>query len=59
MLSCGSVVSSFAGLFPNVAQNCDAFLRHKTLIIAPKILKQYSIPVHKVGKYPLFGKHNL
>lgn len=36
------------GFFPAEANSCPAFLRHKTTIIAPHMLKKYSIPFNKV-----------
>ncbi len=36
------------GLFPNLAKECPAFLRHKMCLISPSILRQNSIPYNKV-----------
>jgi len=36
------------GLFPANVITCPAFLRHKTTVISPKMLKKYSIPFNKV-----------
>lgn len=36
-------------LFPNHARECKAFLRHKTVLISPSILKAAGIPFVKVG----------
>uniref|UniRef100_A0A3Q0STX4 [histone H3]-trimethyl-L-lysine(9) demethylase n=1 Tax=Amphilophus citrinellus TaxID=61819 RepID=A0A3Q0STX4_AMPCI len=36
------------GFFPNSAQNCDAFLRHKMTLISPFVLKKYSIPFERI-----------
>ncbi|EEB12131.1 jumonji domain containing protein, putative [Pediculus humanus corporis] len=36
------------GFFPSNARSCLAFLRHKTTLISPPILKQYSIPYNKI-----------
>ncbi|CAB0042772.1 unnamed protein product [Trichogramma brassicae] len=33
-----------ASIFPNEAAECQAFLRHKTTLIAPEILEKYGIP---------------
>ena len=38
------------GFFPSNARSCLAFLRHKTTLISPPILKQYSIPYNKVNE---------
>uniref|UniRef100_A0A6G1S6U7 [histone H3]-trimethyl-L-lysine(9) demethylase n=1 Tax=Aceria tosichella TaxID=561515 RepID=A0A6G1S6U7_9ACAR len=32
------------GFFPQSFKNCKAFLRHKTTLISPQVLKKYSIP---------------
>ncbi|XP_071480917.1 lysine-specific demethylase 4C-like isoform X2 [Diadema antillarum] len=37
-----------AGFFPGNFQICSNFLRHKMTIIAPHILKKYSIPFNKI-----------
>ncbi|XP_060860643.1 lysine-specific demethylase 4A-like [Metopolophium dirhodum] len=34
--------------FPTEASNCPAFLKHKTTVISPDILKQNSIPFNKI-----------
>ncbi|KAL0277556.1 UNVERIFIED_CONTAM: hypothetical protein PYX00_004798 [Menopon gallinae] len=36
------------GFFPPNAKSCPAFLRHKTTLISPPILRQYSIPYNKI-----------
>ncbi|XP_065834231.1 lysine-specific demethylase 4A-like isoform X2 [Oscarella lobularis] len=36
------------GFFPGDAQACASFLRHKSTLISPTILRQYSIPVNRV-----------
>ena len=36
------------GLFPNLAKDCQAYLRHKMCLISPTILRQNSIPYNKV-----------
>lgn len=36
------------GFFPSGFKNCPAFLRHKTTMISPQILKNYSIPFNKI-----------
>jgi len=36
-------------LFPTCASKCPVFLRHKMTIIAPYMLKEYSIPFNKVN----------
>ncbi|KAK6621796.1 hypothetical protein RUM44_001603 [Polyplax serrata] len=36
------------GFFPPNARSCPAFLRHKTTLISPPILKQYSIPFNRI-----------
>ncbi|XP_026722604.1 lysine-specific demethylase 4C isoform X2 [Athene cunicularia] len=36
------------GFFPSSCQECDAFLRHKMILISPSILKKYGIPFDKV-----------
>ena len=38
------------GLFPNLAKDCPAYLRHKMCLISPNILRQNSIPYNKVRK---------
>jgi jumonji domain-containing protein 2 len=37
------------GLFPNLAKDCPAYLRHKMCLISPTILRQNSIPYNKVS----------
>ncbi|XP_054722573.1 lysine-specific demethylase 4C-like [Uloborus diversus] len=41
-----------SGFFHANAQICPAFLRHKTTMISPHILKQYSIPFSKITQEP-------
>ncbi len=41
-----------AGLFPNLAKDCSAYLRHKMCLISPNILRQNSIPYNKVSRKP-------
>lgn len=36
------------GLFPGENEECPAFLRHKSFLINPKILKSRSIPFNKI-----------
>jgi jumonji domain-containing protein 2 len=36
------------GFFPGDAMSCSSFFRHKSTLISPSILYQYSIPVNKV-----------
>ena len=36
------------GLFPGMAKECPAFLRHKTCLVSPNILRQNSIPYNKI-----------
>jgi len=36
-----------ASFFPHMSRTCRAFLRHKTTLISPQILKKYSIPFSK------------
>lgn len=40
------------GFFPNGFKQCPAFLRHKTTLISPQILKTYSIPFNKITQEP-------
>ena len=42
------------GLFPNMVKECPAFLRHKTCLISPNILRQNSIPYNKVRHCNVF-----
>ena len=37
------------GLFPQLANECPAYLRHKMCLISPSILRQNSIPYNKVS----------
>ncbi|EDV23010.1 uncharacterized protein TRIADDRAFT_27796 [Trichoplax adhaerens] len=37
-----------SGLFPNQFRECQAYFRHKSLILSPKVLKQFAIPYHKI-----------
>lgn len=37
-----------ASFFPHCFKNCRAFLRHKTTLISPQILKTYSIPFSRI-----------
>lgn len=39
------------GLFPDCADDCASFLRHKMSIISPSVLRQNSIPVNKVNTH--------
>jgi hypothetical protein len=41
-----------AGLFPEAKKECSEFLRHKTYLINPLIVKQKGITVHKCVQYP-------
>ena len=43
-----SVSVSCAALFPECADECPSFLRHKMSVISPSVLRQNSIPVKKV-----------
>jgi len=43
------LASSF---FPHSFRTCKAFLRHKTTMISPAILKKYSIPFSRCTQYP-------
>lgn len=36
------------GLFPSLAKECPAYLRHKMCMISPNVLRQNSIPYNKV-----------
>jgi len=36
------------GLFPNLHKDCPAYLRHKTCLISPNVLRQNSIPYNKI-----------
>ncbi|XP_060872908.1 probable lysine-specific demethylase 4B [Metopolophium dirhodum] len=52
-------------LFPTCASKCPVFLRHKMTIIAPYMLKEYSIPFNKItqeqGEFMItfpFGYHS-
>lgn len=40
------------GFYPNAFKECPAFLRHKTTMISPFILKKYSIPLNKITQEP-------
>ena len=35
-------------LFPNIAANCSNFMRHKTCLLAPRILDKYGVPYQKM-----------
>jgi hypothetical protein len=41
-----------ADLFPDAKKECSEFLRHKTYLINPLIVKQKGITVHKCVQYP-------
>ncbi|XP_062510042.1 lysine-specific demethylase 4B-like isoform X2 [Corticium candelabrum] len=52
------------GFFPGDAMSCSSFFRHKSTLISPSVLYQYSIPVNKVtqeaGQFMItfpFGYH--
>eukprot|EP00096_Caligus_rogercresseyi_P011268 TRINITY_DN4386_c0_g1_i1.p1 TRINITY_DN4386_c0_g1~~TRINITY_DN4386_c0_g1_i1.p1 ORF type:complete len:808 (-),score=218.17 TRINITY_DN4386_c0_g1_i1:77-2500(-) len=36
------------GVFPNLAKDCQAYLRHKMCLISPNLLRQNSIPYNKI-----------
>uniref|UniRef100_A0A0K2SX66 [histone H3]-trimethyl-L-lysine(9) demethylase n=1 Tax=Lepeophtheirus salmonis TaxID=72036 RepID=A0A0K2SX66_LEPSM len=36
------------GVFPNLAKDCQAYLRHKMCLISPHLLRQNSIPYNKI-----------
>jgi jumonji domain-containing protein 2 len=38
--------------YPDEFKNCRAFLRHKTTMISPLVLKKYSIPYNKITQEP-------
>uniref|UniRef100_A0A5S6QGK0 [histone H3]-trimethyl-L-lysine(9) demethylase n=1 Tax=Trichuris muris TaxID=70415 RepID=A0A5S6QGK0_TRIMR len=44
-----------ATMFPQTARACSAFMRHKTIAIAPHILREHDIPystvMHKAGEF--------
>ena len=31
-------------LYPELARNCKAFLRHKDILISPRVLKAFNVP---------------
>lgn len=37
--------------FPNEFKNCKEFLRHKSIIVSPKLLNENGIPVNKIVHY--------
>ena len=39
------------GLFPKDAAKCANFLRHKTILITPQMLKKHGIPYVKASIY--------
>jgi JmjC domain, hydroxylase len=39
-------------LFPDAAKACPAFVRHKDVVISPKILKQYGVPFVQAKQKP-------
>lgn len=41
-----------AGFFPEIAESCNAFLRHKMTLMSPNVLRQYSIPLGKIVQEP-------
>ena len=41
-----------ASFFPHNFRTCRAFLRHKTTLISPQILRKYSIPFSRCTQYP-------
>ncbi|KAL9097742.1 MAG: hypothetical protein Q9165_000068 [Trypethelium subeluteriae] len=44
--------AAMKNVWPNDAKNCDQFLRHKTYLISPSLLKQqYNITVNKLVHY--------
>ena len=46
------LLKKYAGIWPTDAKNCDQFLRHKTYLISPALLKsQYGIKVNKMVHY--------
>lgn len=40
------------GFYPQEFKNCPAFLRHKTTMISPLVLKKFSIPFNKITQEP-------
>ena len=40
------------GFYPTEFYNCAAFLRHKTTMISPLVLKKFSIPFNKITQEP-------
>ena len=40
-------------IFSGVASLCSNFMRHKTCIISPEILRKHNIPFNKIGKLNL------
>jgi len=39
-------------LFPDAAKACPAFMRHKDVVISPKLLKQYGVPFVQARQKP-------
>jgi jumonji domain-containing protein 2 len=39
-------------LFPDAAKACPAFMRHKDVVISPKLLKQYGVPFVQAKQKP-------
>ena len=40
------------GYFQPLYKQCHAFLRHKTTVLSPTLLRHYSIPYNKVLQFP-------
>lgn len=41
-----------SGFYPDEFKACSAFLRHKTTMLSPLVLKKYSIPFNKITQEP-------
>ena len=41
-------------LYPNDAKNCSNFLRHKNVMITPKLIRDEGIPIITVRPFRLF-----